>query len=151
MKSELPTESDRVVKFSRRGLWFTLALLLALGVSAVAVNVFPDSAASALITPLMKLLPIAIVIAIGFVYSPLSAPRISTQGKAMKDALNDELRQRALNRAYRNSLVAVLVSQPALAVLLTLQPLSNAVVLMGGATGLIGVGTVLCSMLWYDR
>lgn len=151
MTSECPTESDLLVKYARRGLWTALLLLLALGAYATVVNVFPDSEAAALARRLFALLPIAIVIALAALRSSLKGVRSDRRGAAMKAVLDDEWRRHSLNRAYRNGLAAVLLAQPALALLLSSTTLPQPLVLMAAATALVGTGAVLCSMLAYDR
>ncbi|HZV65139.1 MAG TPA: hypothetical protein VFG03_09580 [Telluria sp.] len=151
MPSTLPTESELLVQFSRRSLWVALVLLLVLGGYAIVINVFPNSDAAALATRLFAMLPIGIAIALAAMRSSLRGAQIDRGGAAMKAVLSDEWRQHSLNRAYRNGLVAVMLAQPALAVLLAWMPLPHPLVLMASATALLGAGAVLSSMLVYDR
>ena len=151
MTSESPTESELLVKFSRRGLWVALALHLILGAYAIVINVFPDSEVAALADSLARMLPIAIVIALLAMRSSLKGARTDPRGAAMKAMLNDELRQHSLNRAYRNGLAAVLLTQPLLLAFLLTWTTLHPEVLMACITALVGTGAVLCSMLVYDR
>ena len=151
MTSDIPTESDALVAYSRLGRWTALTLLLALGACAVVVNVFPDGQLSELANRLFLILPIAIVIALAAMRSGLRGARTNAHGGAMKAVLNDELRQQSLNLSYRNGVVAVLLAQPLLAYLLTFASSAYALALMAGATLFTGVVVVLSSLLVYDR
>jgi hypothetical protein len=91
------------------------------------------------------------VIALAALRSSLHGVRAHPREAAMKALLNDELRARALNRAYRNGLIAALLAQPLLVLLLSAAGLPYPLVSMASATLLIAVATVLCSLLAYDR
>lgn len=151
MANQKPAESDLLVKLSRRSLWVAMVFLAVLGTYAVLINLYPDSAAAALAERLFMLLPIALVIVIAALRSSLKGASADPGAPAMKAVLGDELRQQSLNRACRNGLFAVLLAQPLMAMLLGVAYLPYPVVLMASATALIGVGTVLASMLAYDR
>jgi hypothetical protein len=141
------TNTELMVKFSRRGLWLALALLLALGAYAVIVNFYPDSGAALLANRMALLLPLAIVIAVAGARSSLKSMGGEAQARAAKAVQGDELRQHSLRLAYRNGLLAVLGAQPVLALLLDEKP----VLLMAAATAMTGVLAVLVSLLAYDR
>lgn len=151
MSSDIANESELLEKASHRGLWFALILLLALGAYAVIINIFPASDAASLAGRAAGLLPIAIIVALAAMRSSLKGASTNPNSKAMKALLNDELRQQSLARAYRNALIATLLAQPLLAWLLNLAPLPQPVVLMASLSVLVGVATVLGSMLAYDR
>lgn len=151
MKSEPSTQSELFVQFSRRGLWIALALLLALGGYAIVINVFPSSTTASSAHRLANILPLAITIAVAWVYLSLKGSTADRRGALMTEMLNDELRQHSLSLAYRNGLIAVLVGQPALALLVAWTALRFPELLMASATALIGTSVVLCTMLFYDR
>ncbi len=151
MTSETMTQSEALVKLSRRGLWVALMLVLALGAYAIVVNVAPTGTTATLANRLFGLLPMAIVIGLGWLRGSQKSARANPRGSAMKALLNDELRQQSLHLAYRNGLVTVLIAQPVLALLLTEAPIANALLLMASATASAGALVVLCSMLFYDR
>lgn len=151
MTSELLTESDQLVKFSRRSIWIALTLLLVLCAYAIIINVFPGSDAAAMANRSAGLLPIAIIITLVAVRSSLNGASTDPSGVAMKAVLNDDLRRLSLNRAYRNGFIAVLFFQPVLVLLLSWTTVSHPVVLMASFTALVGACVVLCSMLAYDR
>ncbi len=151
MATQKAADAVLLVRYSRWSLYFALALLLALGAYAVLIHVYPDSAAAAMAHRLAILLPVPMVIALAALRSTLHGVRAHPREAAMKAVLNDELRTQSLNRAYRNGLVAVLVVQPLLVFVLSSQTLSFPLLAMACATLLIGVATVLCSLLAYDR
>jgi hypothetical protein len=143
--------SELLVKVSQRGLWIALSLMLVLGAYALVINLVPDSGAAAAGGHLMTLLPIAIIVAIAAMHSSGKRLRGEPRAKAMQAVLHDELRQQSLHRAYRNALVAVLLAQPALALLTWVTAVPHPMVLMASLTVLAGVATVLGSLLAYDR
>jgi hypothetical protein len=97
------------------------------------------------------LLPIAIVISLAALRSSLHSVRAHRRQSEMKKITEDELRVHALNRAYRNGLVTVLLVQPVLVLIMSAADLPFPLVPMACATVLIGVATVLCSLIAYDR
>jgi hypothetical protein len=142
-------DSDTLVTLSHRGLWIALAVLLLLAAWAVAVNLFPGSAAADIAGHAATLLPLAIIIAVAAMQSSLKGLSLDPRSKAMKAVLNDELRQQSMQRACRNGLLAVLLAQPLLALLVAALP--QPLILMASLTVLTGVATVLASVLAYDR
>lgn len=151
MASHKASDSDLLVKYSHLSLYFALALLLALGGYAVLILAFPDSSAAAMAHRLFVMLPIFLVIALASLRSSLHGVRAHKREAAMKALRNDELRVQSLNRAYRNGLVAVLLAQPLLVWLLSMIGHAYPLLLMAGATVLVGAAAVLCSLLAYDR
>lgn len=144
-------DSDTLVHYSRRGLWTALALLLVLSGWAIAVNLFPGSAAAAMAGQAALLLPLAIAVAVGVLRASLRGLSGNPRSPAMKAVLDDDLRQQSMQRACRNGLLAVLLAQPLLALLLAMTAPSQPVLLMASLTVLTGVATVLASVLAYDR
>lgn len=144
-------ESELLVQYSHRSLWVTLAGVSLLGAYAVCTIMFPESAAAASANRLMQGFPIVIVLLLGILQYPLRRRKIDPTGPAMQRILNDELRQFSLQRAYRNALGAVVVAQPLLVALLYWRNTPGAAAFMASATGVIGLFTVLASILYYDR
>ncbi len=151
MTNQKPDSTNLLVNYSRRSLWVAVAILAVLGTYAVLINLYPDSAAAAMAERMFMLLPIALVIVIGFLRGSLKGTSADPRTPAMQQVLGDELRQHSLNRACRNGLFAVLFAQPLLAALLGMLRLPYPAALMASATALTGVAVVLCSMLAYDR
>lgn len=151
MASHKLTQTDLLARYSRLGLYFALVLLLLLGTYAVLIHAFPDSSAAALAHRLAILLPIAIIIALAALRSSLHGVSANPRSAAMKALRNDELRALALNKAYRNGLVAVLLVQPVLVLALSAAELAYPLVPMASATVLIAVAAVICSLIVYDR
>lgn len=142
-------DSDTLVRYSHRGLWTALILLLILAAWAVTVNLFP--ARAALAGKAALLLPLAIAIALGSMRASLRGLSGHPSSPAMKAVLEDELRQQSLQRAWRNGLLAVLLAQPLLSLLFAIAAPPQPVLLMASLTVLTGVATVLGSVLLYDR
>ena len=151
MQSELPNEAEQLVNFSRRGLWVTLVLLLALGAYALILNLYPDGEAAAAANRMAALLPVMIIIAAAALRSSLKGASSDPRSPAMKSMLGDELRQQSLRLAYRNGFFAVLLAQPVLALLLAWVEAPQPMMLMASGTALAGVLAVVGSLLAYDR
>ncbi|MES2019450.1 MAG: hypothetical protein V4484_23410 [Pseudomonadota bacterium] len=151
MASHKASASELLVNYSRLSLYLALALLVALGTYAVLVLAFPNSSAAAMGHRLFVLLPILVVISLAALRSSLHGVRPHPRNAAMRALRKDELRAHSLSRAYRNGLIAVLLAQPLLVFVLSAVALPYPLVPMAGATLLVGVATVLCSLLAYDR
>ena len=151
MASNKLTQTDLLARYSRLGLYFALVLLLILGTYAVLIHAFPDSNAAALAHRFAILLPLAIIIALAALRSSLHGVSAHPRSRAMTALRNDELRAHAVNKAYRNGLVAVLLVQPVLVLLLSAAELPYPLVQMASATVLIAVAAVICSLIVYDR
>lgn len=142
---------DAFVRRSHLGLAIALALVVLLGASALALLLWPDSAASAYVGNAAMLLPIAIAIAVGVLLKPVAGSSRSATSRGMKAVLNDELRQHSQGRACRNGFIAVLVLQPLLAMLMAYSAPAHPAAVMASATAALGLIVVLASILWYDR
>ncbi len=151
MTSNTTNTTELLEQYSRRGLWVALALLLLLGGYAITINVFPDSAAAAMADKAFSMLPIVIVIAVAAMRTSLKGVSADPRSAAMKAVLNDELRQVSLQRAYRNGFVAVLLAQPVMVMLVHWFALPHPVELMASCSAVVGVATLLVSVLYFDR
>jgi len=147
----MTNQAELLVKISHRQLWMALSLMLVLGAYALLINLFPDSQVAAAGSRMLALLPVAIVIALAVMHTSRKGVSGDPRSKAMRTVLGDELRQQSLHRAYRNALVAVLLVQPALALLVSVMAVPYPMVLMASLTVLSGVATLLGSILAYDR
>jgi hypothetical protein len=150
MATHKESDSDLLGKYSHLSLYFALALLLAMGTYAVLIHVFPDSSAAAMAHRLAVMLPIGIILALAALRSSLRGVSAHPHREATKVLLHDEVRVRALNRAYRNGLITVVLAQPVLVLLLTAAELPFPLVPMASATVLLGAAAVLCSLIAYD-
>ena len=151
MASHKLPQTDLLAKYSRHSLYLALALLLILGAYAVLIHAFPDSDAAAVAHRFAILLPLAIIIALAALRSSLHGVSAHPRNAAVKALRNDELRAQAVNKAYRNGLLAVVLAQPVLVLLLAAAELPFPLVPMASATVLIGVAAVVCSLIVYDR
>jgi DMSO reductase anchor subunit len=137
------SQTDALIRLSRRSLWTAFFLIALLGGSGMLQLLAPGSQAA---QQLAMLLPVFIVIAV------VGLRRVARpDAAAMRAVRDDELRQAALGRAYRGALFAVVILQPLLAVGLTSASVPNAVALMAAATALVGALVFLGSFLYFDR
>lgn len=142
-----PTSSDpteRLVQFSRKQLWFVLVFLLVLGAGQLIDVFFPGK------IPLLVGLPIAITI---FFATPLKTDGIdfSSASPAMQALRNDELRQLARAKAFRNGFFVLLAYPPICAFTLTGLAVANPLPAVVGSGAWLGAVVCLVSLLWYDR
>lgn len=142
---------DELVQHSRLSLLAALALIAILGTGACAVLLWPGSMFSAFAAQAAKLLPIAIVILAGVLLRSASKASFNLADARTQAVLNDELRQSALNRAYRNAFLTILALQPLLACGLTYLAPAYPLALMAGVSVTAGAGVLLASILCYDR
>lgn len=151
MPAVTPDQTDVLVRLSRRSLWLALGVILLLAATGAAQLAFPESALAAAAAKLSMLLPLAIVIAAAALRRTAGGASLSPSNPALQAVRNDELRQFALNRAWRNGFIAVLLLQGPLALLLTATAPDNAVALMAGASVVTGAVVMLACLLYYDR
>ena len=151
MATQKLAQTDLLAKYSRLGLYFALALLLILGAYAVLIHAFPNSSAAALAHRFAILLPMAIIVALAALRSSLYGISTHQRDRAVQALRNDELRAHAVNKAYRNGLIAVVLVQPVLVLLLSAAELPYPLVPMASATVLFGVAALICSLIFYDR
>lgn len=142
--AEQTSAIDDAARMSHRHLMAALMIVGMLGFAAVLSLTTAGGDAG---KTLWRVLPVMIALTAASLHRMYR--RVET--RAMKAMRNDELRQAALSRAWRNGLIAVLGMQPVLAVGLTWSGAPNGLALMTAATICIGAGTVLTTLQWYDR
>jgi hypothetical protein len=137
-------QTERLVQFSRRQLWSVLVILLLLGGATlldafVAVHV-PTGAA------------VAICIAV-CVIKPLKTTGLdfSNTNPALQALHNDELRQLAQAKAFRNGFFVLLAYPPLCAFSLIGMGVANPLAIVVASGAWLGAVTFLASLLWYDR
>ena len=145
------SEADQLVRYSRRGLWIALILILLIGAGAAATIGFPGSEAALFAHAMSMLLPIFIVLAVVALKSAAKGARTDPNGPAMKAMLNDELRQDSLKRSYRNAFFGMMIAQPLLAFAPTWIAVAHPTSLMACLTILTGMAVMFASLLYFDR
>lgn len=144
MSSIAQDQTERLVRYSRRQLWFVLVFLLLLGAGSVADALFAPRVS------LLASIPVFIVLFLAF---PLKTDGIdfSPSNPAVKALRNDELRQFAQNKAFRNGFLVMLAFPPACAFLLTGLGVANPLPAVVGGSAWVGAVVFLATLLWYDR
>ena len=141
--------SDVLVRLSHLGLWMVLLTVLYVGACMVLVlsggPALAETARSAMI-----LLPVANVIAVGALRRKggKANPMYSRQ---MRAVLDDELRQQALSKGYRNGFFAAMVATIVAGSIVSLAGVAKAPAVMIVAVVTVGVAAMLGSVLYYDR
>ena len=128
MSSITQEQTERLVQFSRRQLWFVLVFLLLLGGASLLDMLFPVH------LPRLALLPVCLAI-----------------GLAMQALCNDELRQLAQAKAFRNGFFVLLAYPPLCAFALTWLAVAQPLALLVASGAWLGAVVFLASLLWHDR
>jgi hypothetical protein len=143
--AEHPTSIDAAVRMSHRHLVTALGFVMLLGLAALLS--FSGGDAGRVGKALWMALPLIMVIA----GAALQRMNKRVDARALKAVRKDELRQASLSRAWRNGFFAVLGLQPVLALGLAWSGAGHDIAWMAAATATVGAGTVLVTLLWYDR
>jgi hypothetical protein len=143
-----PTSADqteRLVQFSRRQLWFVLVFLLLLGAGHLADMLVPGRI-SALVS-----LPLSIVVFFAMPSLKTDGIDFSSSSPAMRALQNDELRQLARAKAFCNGFFVLLAYPPICAFTLTGLAVANPLPAVVASSAWLGAVVCLASLLWYDR
>ena len=144
MTETMSSQTERLAHYSRRQLWSVLFILLLVGVAMLVDMLF------ALRLPAAVIIPIAIVAAFA---RPLSTKGLdfSKSNPAVQALRNDELRQFAQAKAFRNGFFVLLAYPPICAVVTTWLAVANPLPIVVESGAWLGAVVALASLLWYDR
>ncbi len=148
----LVSSVDRLLKFSRNGVWLSLIIITVLGVCFFLPIVYPDNTnINKIATFTLKLLPIAIVVSVGWLSFSLQGVSTNVNGAEMKVVRSDELRKASLNTSWKFGFLAVMIIQLAFIImsLMATNPIDGN--LTGCATIVTGSIVFLASFLYLDR
>jgi hypothetical protein len=141
--------SDFLVRISHIRLWILLSTIVYVGcamlVSLLGGPELAERARWALI-----LLPVFNGIAFGAVQSRAGKAKCASSPE-MRAVINDELRQIALSKGYRNGFFAALVTTVAASLAVSLAGVGRAPAVIMVAVVTVGVSTMLASVLYHDR
>lgn len=148
MSSITQAQTERLVQLSRRQLWCVLVFLLVLGAAHMTDILLHVRVPAALHVAVV----ICIVIA-GAVKHPLDTKGIdfSSTSPAMQALRNDELRQLAQARAFRNGFFVLLAYPPVCAFALTWLAVAEPLAAVVASGAWLGAVVFLASLLWHDR
>lgn len=144
MVETISDQTERLIEYSRRQLWSVLCILLLVGIALLIDMLFAVRVPAAIMIP--------IAIAAAFV-RPLRTKGIdfSKSSPAMKAMRQDELRQFAQAKAFRNGFFVLLAYPPICAFTLTGLAVANPLPIVIESGAWLGAVTCLASLLWYDR
>jgi hypothetical protein len=144
MTEAMSSQTERLAHYSRRQLWSVLAVLLLVGIVQLVDMLF------AVHVPGVILLPTAIALAFA---RPLKTKGLdfSKSNPAVQALRNDELRQFAQAKAFRNGFFVLLAYPPICAVLATWLAVANPLTIVVESGAWLGAVVALASLLWYDR
>lgn len=144
MADTISDQTERLIQYSRRQLWSVLFILLLVGAAQLVDMLFVVRVPTAVMVPL--------AIAIAFV-RPLKTKGLdfSKSNPAMKALQQDELRQFAQAKAFRNGFFVLLAYPPLCAFALTGLAVANPLPLVIESGAWLGAVVWLASLLWYDR
>jgi hypothetical protein len=143
-----PTSTDqteRLVQFSRRQLSFVLVFLLLLGAGHL-VDLFVPGPISALVS-----VPLSVVVFFAMPSLKTDGIDFASSSLAMKALQNDELRQLARAKAFRNGFFVLLAYPPICAFTLTGLAVTDPLPAVVASGAWLGAVVFLASLLWYDR
>jgi hypothetical protein len=147
MSTIAPDQTERLVQFSRRQLWYVLVTLLLLGGAMLLDTFFALN------------VPTGVSVAIGCCGAFCGAWRsqdmkgidFSPANPALRAVRNDELRQAAQAKAFRNGFFVLLGYPPACAFALIGLGVPDPLAPVVASGAWLGAVTFLASLLWYDR
>jgi hypothetical protein len=144
MPSTIQDQTERLVRFSRRQLWLVLAFLLVLGATSL-LDFFVT-------VHIPGMVSVALIIAL-CLWNPLSTKDIdfSSRSPAMKALRNDELRQAAQAKAFRNGFFVLLAYPPLCAFALIGLGVREPLAFVVASSAWLGAVVFLASLLWHDR
>ncbi|WP_154667921.1 hypothetical protein [Pseudoduganella violaceinigra] len=141
--------SDVLVRLSHMSLWMVLLTILYAGGAMLLLLLggpkLAEAARSAMI-----LLPVMNAIALGALRMKAGKGSCA-RSPQMRAVMNDELRQLALSKGYRNGFFASMISTVAIAPILSFAGVQGAPAVMMVVVATTGVAAMLGSVLYYDR
>jgi hypothetical protein len=149
MQNDISTNPDALLRSSRLSLWGALVIVTLIGGLMFALLLGGRSVVNATRVGL-GLLPIFIVVVTAALSTALKVRNAATRA-ALRALLNDELRQLALSRAYRNAFAATLTVGAACMPILSVFEVQYAAAALYVLIATTGIVTLLGSVLYYDR
>lgn len=143
-------DSDVLVRLSHMSLWLVMATIISVGTATLLI-LLGDSALAGMGRSALILLPVATAIAIGALLRMKGGKAACASSPQMRAVMNDELRQRALAKGYRNGFFATLAATVAIAPIVSIAGVDKAAAVMMVAVTTIGVASMLGSVLYHDR
>lgn len=141
--------SDVLVRISHMSLWVLLATILYVG-GAILVLLLGDAELAGRARWALVMLPVFNAIAFGAIVTKSGKANCATSPQ-MRAVMDDELRQMALSKGYRNGFFATLVSTIAASLVVSLAGLEKAPAVIMVVVVTVGVATMLASVLYHDR
>jgi len=141
--------SDVLVRISHMSLWILLATILYVG-GAMLVLLLGDPETAARARMALVMLPVFNAVAFGALLSKSGKAKCATSPQ-MRAVMDDELRQMALSKGYRNGFFATLVTTVAASLIVSLSGVEKAPAVIMVLVITVGVSTMLASVLYHDR
>ncbi len=149
MRSDSPDKTDKLVRQERRGIWLSLASVLVLGFVLVLDHTtqVPTTVRHALLT----LLPLGIVFGTIWVNRGQRGIRESELRESRQAVMHDELRQVAMQRAYKAAFLILLGALAAYAVACAVVRIDWSAQIVAATMVALGAAVFLAAFLIYDR
>jgi hypothetical protein len=149
MRSHPADKTDKLVRHERRGIWLSLAVVLLLGIMLLLGRATSVPTIERYV--MLTLLPLGIIFGAVWVNHGQRGNRQSDLRENRQAVLNDELRQTAMQRAYKTAfliLIGALASYAIACALITIDLSAQTV-----AAFMVALGTAafLAAFLFYDR
>jgi hypothetical protein len=147
--SQENVSSDVLVRNSHMGLWILLVTIIYVG-SAILAMILSDAVMAAKLRWALILFPMFQAIAFGVLRTRTGKASCATSPQ-MRAVINDELRQMALAKGYRNGFFATLVTTVVASLIVALEGVDRAPAVIMVVVVTVGVSTMLASVLYHDR
>jgi FtsH-binding integral membrane protein len=141
---------EALARVSRRGLYVVLFMIVALGGTAIAMAVEPESMFARWPGVMPWLIPMFTIFAV-VTFRVRGGRGWNPASPEVKAVLEDEFRQANLARAQRATLIVVLAAQIPLALLFASLPESRSVMALAVSTITLGMATLITLFLIFDR
>ncbi len=141
--------SDVLVRISHMSLWILLGTILYVGAAVLAMLLGGPKLAGGARWALI-MLPIFNAIAFGAVLTRTGKANCASSAQ-MRALIDDELRQQALSKGYRNGFFSALVTTVAASLAVSVAGVDKAPAVIMVVVVTVGVATMLASVLYHDR
>ena len=148
MTSSTEPRSEKYLRFSRRSMTVLLLLVIAVGGVCLAMAIRPPSSTWSRAVPALWIVAVVIALSLQRI---LGGERWDPRVPEVHAIVEDEWRQRNMDRARRIAFAVVLGAQVPLGLVLSGFPPLRAVMAMATATITLGLATMLALFLYFDR
>jgi hypothetical protein len=148
MPAMMTSRSEKLLRYSRRGMAVLLGLVLTLGTLSLGMALQPEAE---LWGSALRMLPIAAVIVAAALVGTLRGDWWDPRAPEAQAIVQDEWRRANMDRARRVAFAVVLVAQVPLALLFSRLPSPQGLMAMAVSSMTLGMSVLLALFLYFDR